>query len=138
LLDDSFILRIVPDRRKEFLLNRIKQSGSRPGSERQAPLTREPDYSQELDSFPSKIAALKLATTAVMLSWIFYATTAQMLWMFFPRLPLPKSPVATLDPFRIANQYGLFAVMTRGRWEIEFQGSQDGKNWVPYAFRYKQ
>jgi len=72
-----------------------------------------------------------------MLSWIFYATTAQMLWMLFPRLPLPKSPVATLDPFRIANQYGLFAVMTRGRWEIEFQGSQDGKNWVPYAFRYK-
>ena len=42
-----------------------------------------------------------------------------------------------LDPFRIANQYGLFAVMTRGRYEIEFQGSNDGQNWTPYLFRYK-
>ena len=31
-------------------------------------------------------------------------------------------------PFRIANRYGLFAVMTRGRYEIEFQGSNDGQN----------
>ena len=42
-----------------------------------------------------------------------------------------------LDPFRIANQYGLFAVMTRGRYEIEFQGSNDGDNWTAYPFRYK-
>jgi hypothetical protein len=52
-------------------------------------------------------------------------------------VPLPTSPVAALEPFRIANRYGLFAVMTRGRYEIEFQGSADGKNWVAYPFRYK-
>ena len=51
--------------------------------------------------------------------------------------PLPTSPVAALDPFRIANRYGLFAVMTRGRYEIEFQGSNDGQKWTPYPFRYK-
>jgi hypothetical protein len=45
--------------------------------------------------------------------------------------------VAALEPFRIANQYGLFAVMTRGRYEIEFQGSADGQNWMAYPFRYK-
>jgi len=50
---------------------------------------------------------------------------------------LPASPVAALDPFRIANRYGLFAVMTRGRYEIEFQGSQDGQTWIAYPFRYK-
>jgi hypothetical protein len=50
---------------------------------------------------------------------------------------LPKAPVALLEPFRIANQYGLFAVMTRGRYEIEFQGSADGQNWVAYPFRSK-
>jgi hypothetical protein len=50
---------------------------------------------------------------------------------------LPTSPIALLDPFRIANQYGLFAVMTRGRYEIEFQGSNDGTNWTAYPFRYK-
>jgi hypothetical protein len=42
-----------------------------------------------------------------------------------------------LEPLRIANQYGLFAVMTRGRYEIEFQGSDDGQNWIAYPFRCK-
>jgi hypothetical protein len=27
--------------------------------------------------------------------------------------------------------------MTRERYEIEFQGSRDGKTWLPYPFRYK-
>jgi hypothetical protein len=52
-------------------------------------------------------------------------------------LPLPEAPVRALDPFRIANRYGLFAVMTHGRYEIEFQGSDDGKTWTAYPFRYK-
>jgi len=69
----------------------------------------------------------------VMLFWIFYATTIEML----PALPLPTFPAVALEPFRIANRYGLFAVMTRGRYEIEFQGSNDGLNWQPYRFRYK-
>ena len=71
-----------------------------------------------------------------MLTWIFYATSAELLWMF-AKLPLPESPVVALEPFRIANQYGLFAVMTRGRYEIEFQGSTDGQSWIAYPFRYK-
>jgi hypothetical protein len=50
---------------------------------------------------------------------------------------LPNAPIAALEPFRIANQYGLFAVMTRGRYEIEFQGSSDGNHWVAYPFKYK-
>ena len=83
------------------------------------------------------LRALKLALTSVMLFWIFYATTVQLLWLLFPRLPFPTSPVAALEPFRIANRYGLFAVMTRGRYEIEFQGSNDGQTWIAYPFRYK-
>jgi hypothetical protein len=57
--------------------------------------------------------------------------------MVFGRLPLPMQPVTMLEPFRIANQYGLFAVMTRGRYEIEFQGSRNGQDWVAYPFRFK-
>jgi hypothetical protein len=72
-----------------------------------------------------------------MLSWMFYSTSVLLLWMFFPHLPVPTQPVAALEPFRIANRYGLFAVMTRARYEIEFQGSDDGKTWLPYPFRYK-
>jgi lipase maturation factor 1 len=57
--------------------------------------------------------------------------------MLFRGLPLPETPVRLLEPFRIANRYGLFAVMTHGRYEIEFQGSRDGKSWLAYPFRYK-
>jgi lipase maturation factor 1 len=46
-------------------------------------------------------------------------------------------PDHLLAPFRIANAYGLFAVMTPARYEIEFQGSNDGKTWIPYQFQYK-
>jgi len=46
-------------------------------------------------------------------------------------------PVQALEPFRIANSYGLFAVMTHERYEIEFQGTLDGQTWRTYPFRYK-
>ena len=71
------------------------------------------------------------------LGLVFYATDAQLIWIFLPTLPLPMSPVSALEPFRIADRYGLFAVMTHERYEIEFQGSNDGKTWMPYPFRYK-
>jgi len=86
--------------------------------------------------FREQFSALKLALTAVMLTWIYYVTLAEMVWMVKP-LPLPTSPVSALEPFRIANRYGLFAVMTRGRFEIEFQGSDDGQTWLVYPFRFK-
>jgi hypothetical protein len=78
-----------------------------------------------------------LAVSAVLLTLVAYVTTVELLSMVFGRLPLPMQPVTMLEPFRIANQYGLFAVMTRGRYEIEFQGSRDGQEWVPYPFRFK-
>ena len=49
--------------------------------------------------------------------------------------PLPI--LGLIAPFRIINNYGLFAVMTRARYEIEFQGSNDDEHWVAYPFRYK-
>jgi hypothetical protein len=93
------------------------------------------------DDLPSRlrrhVAALKLALSSVILICIFYVTTVQLIWIVWPTAPFPKSPVAAQEPFRIANQYGLFATMTRGRYEIEFQGSNDGQNWTPYPFKYK-
>jgi hypothetical protein len=127
LLDDRFLVRWLP----KWVLRPIV------GPAHQAP---EPD-STPTDTAPRRavnhIQAIKLAMTSVMLSWIFYATTLQMLWIPFGKLPLPTSPVIALEPFRIANRYGLFAVMTRGRYEIEFQGSNDGQTWTAYPFRYK-
>jgi len=130
LLDDVFCARFVPARFKKLLPLNSKTlvAGSPDAPENQAgrgPYTTSP------------LTALRLSVTAVMLGWIFYATTTQLVWMFLPTAPLPASPVTALEPFRIANRYGLFAVMTRERYEIEFQGSMDGQNWVAYPFRFK-
>jgi hypothetical protein len=71
---------------------------------------------------------------AFVLTWILWATV----FAFVPSRTGPLAwPATVLAPFRIANAYGLFAVMTRGRWEIEFQGTTDGRTWVSYPFRYK-
>jgi hypothetical protein len=105
---------------------------SNEGEEEARPEVREPK--QRVRLFLRKASVFG---TAVMLTWIGYATMAELLRMPWPNLPLPETPVVVLEPFRIANQYGLFAVMTRGRYEIEFQGSNDGANWTPYLFRYK-
>ena len=69
------------------------------------------------------------------LAWIFYANTALLLTMI--GIPLPLAPAGLLEPFRFANRFGLFAVMTPARYEIEFQGTRDGKTWTPYPFKYK-
>ncbi|HEY6970873.1 MAG TPA: lipase maturation factor family protein [Candidatus Angelobacter sp.] len=75
--------------------------------------------------------------------WIFYATIVLLLAEFpgggFAGRTgtILYGPVRALEPFRIANSYGLFAVMTHARYEIEFQGSNDGVTWAPYPFRYK-
>ena len=93
------------------------------------------------ESWRRGIASLRtcvsLAVPAVFLSWIFYNTAAQLLFMIVGALPLPAAPIEALEPFRISDRYGLFAVMTTARYEIEFQGSRDGVNWVAYRFRYK-
>jgi hypothetical protein len=46
-------------------------------------------------------------------------------------------PAQALAPFRLAENYGLFAVMTRARYELELQGTRDGKTWIAYPFRHK-
>lgn len=73
----------------------------------------------------------------ICLWWIFYATTVLLLDEIPHANILPEGPARALEPFRIANQYGLFANMTHERYEIEFQGSNDGVTWTPYPFRYK-
>jgi len=131
LLDDRFVLQVLPANLKERVAGATSEEASLPG----AP-TGGASIEGWRESLSPKWSAVKLAVSSGILIWIFYATTAELIWMFV-RAPLPASPVTALEPFRIANQYGLFAVMTRGRYEIEFQGLQDGQNWVAYPSRYK-
>jgi hypothetical protein len=83
------------------------------------------------------LRALGRALAVVLLASIGYVTTFLLLHMLWRQVPLPAGPARALAPFRITNEYGLFAVMTRGRYEIEFQGSDDGVHWIAYPFRYK-
>ena len=84
-----------------------------------------------------KLVPVRRTVAGLCLGLVFYSTTAQLIWIFAPALPISQAPVRWLDPFRIANRYGLFAVMTHERYEIEFQGSVDGKTWIAYPYRYK-
>ncbi len=130
LLDDRFILRVMPRAWRERIFKAsMEQKAEVDTASQPTPRSRR--------IFRLQFGAMKLALAAVMLTWIFYDTSAELIWMLVRRAPLPVSPVVALEPFRIANQYGLFAVMTRGRYEIEFQGSNDGQTWTAYPFRYK-
>lgn len=52
--------------------------------------------------------------------------------------PSPVDRVfAWVDPFRSINGYGLFRVMTTTRREIVVEGSDDGRSWRAYAFKFK-
>jgi lipase maturation factor 1 len=79
-------------------------------------------------------SSLKEKIERPILGFAFYATIVAFL---MPGVPLISLPDTILAPFRIANAYGLFAVMTEARYEIEFQGSNDGSTWIAYPFRYK-
>lgn len=158
LLDDRVLLHRLPKRWKRPLLDRTdteRVDVTRPNTTSPT----EPDSSSTLqdlvtvsteerqseygrrenwrDLLRQQLTVLQRSLTGLMLAWIFYATAVELLWIAFPTLKVPTTPIEALEPFRIANRYGLFAVMTRGRYEIEFQGSEDGQNWQAYPFRYK-
>lgn len=52
-------------------------------------------------------------------------------------LPPLFSITALFQPWHLVSNYGLFAVMTTSRPEIVIEGSNDGKNWLEYSFKYK-
>jgi hypothetical protein len=134
LLDDRFVLGLLPA--NGLPANVLPATWRERVTAAPAPNESSADTKEQRNPLFEAWGILKLSASAVMLTWIFYATTAELIWMF-TKAPLPSSPVSVLEPFRIANRYGLFGVMTRGRYEIEFQGSSDGQNWTAYPFRNK-
>jgi hypothetical protein len=163
LLDDRFLVRFVPARwrprepepiveeepQEEPSLSILnvretdepgeKETGGKETNEALIARARELTEESESRQWVRVVwRAAGLTVTAVMLTWITFDTTIEMIGIPFRGAALPfVAPIKALDPFRIANQYGLFAVMTRGRYEIEFQGSNDGTTWTEYPFRFK-
>jgi hypothetical protein len=126
LLDDQFLPRYLPRFLKASYLS------TKEAKPLAAPIL-EDKWRKKLRE---QLSALRLAVTAVMLTWIFHATLVEMVRMVKP-WPASSMLVSALEPFRIANRFGLFGMMTRGRYEIEFQGSDNGQTWLVYPFRFK-
>lgn len=75
-----------------------------------------------------------VTSAAVLVATVYISTVS----FLAPAVPGPLLlPARALAPFRVANAYGLFAVMTTARYEIEFQGTPDDTTWIAYPFRYK-
>ena len=129
LLDDRFLEWALPRRFQQFVATR-----SEPGADGAEGVNGPSAQSQRSEKW--LLPVRRIVATAC-LGLVFYSTTAQLIWKLVPTLPIWQAPVRWLDPFRVANRYGLFEVMTHARYEIEFQGSMDGKTWIAYPFRYK-
>lgn len=112
LLDDDLILQALP-RRLRARLGR-------------APNTRA--------SLAQRAVALPVAAAYAGLSLLQFVD----LTALGRRMPAALRRVAyDVAPFHVVNRYGLFAVMTTTRPEIVVEGSDDGRHWQPYEFRYK-
>jgi len=161
LLDDIFLVRFVPRSWCIAVRTNLEQASAGPwyrslrealagpnelvslslttssGEESKAVTTRIVADPDARSNFSNVVKALGLWATTFLLAWVFYTMAFLMARQISPGLPLPAKPVTALEPFRIANSYGLFGKMTWARYEIEFQGSNDGANWVAYPFCYK-
>jgi len=131
LLDDRFLLQFFPERWFSLIRKGLDKSIFPASDTVFAPRS---SFRTRILQFAS---AARLWLTAFVLAWVFYAMVFPLAREFSKSAILLAKPVALLEPFRTANQYGLFGRMTWARYEIEFQGSNDGVSWVAYPFRYK-
>ncbi|MGR9107513.1 MAG: lipase maturation factor family protein [Gammaproteobacteria bacterium] len=78
--------------------------------------------------------------SAFVLAAIVLVGNATLAWASNRGEPPPQPFAAVLEltsTLEIANSYGPFAVMTTRRGEIEIEASMNGRDWLPYEFKYK-
>src|SRR5258708_27461984 len=126
LLDDQFLLAYFPRFLKKSYL----------ATKEAKPLAAPVLEDKWRKALLAQGSAVKIAVTAVMLTWIFYATLVQMVWMGRPG-PRLTTTVSALETFCVADRDGPFAVIPRGRYEIEFQGSDEGQKGLLLPFHFK-
>jgi hypothetical protein len=131
LFDDAFLARFFP-----------RALGQRLGLQR--PAGRKIDDPKPIDNRQTKIghsrgSALRRWITAPFALIIFVGGLLQLADLFSVQWVPPAAfkLLEYLQPARIVNGYGLFAVMTTTRREIVIEGSNDGETWLPYEFKYK-
>ena len=134
LLDDAALLLVVP-RKWRPLFQRAQPANDNPPEPAEQPpaTTHIAPPASPYRRWPIQVT-FPLTCIAVLIPMMQFAALLRF------HAPWP-SPLMTLyswvAPLRTFNNYGLFAVMTTNRDEIILQGSNDGKTWVDYEFKYK-
>ncbi len=136
LLDDALLARLVPRRwRKGGLAaqTQLECPATVPG-ERALGKMLVPDA-------PMPVAAGGRSwpgwVIGVFAGVILLITVGQVGGMLTRRASWTRVVAGLAIPLRSANTYGLFAMMTTTRREIVIEGSNDGKTWLAYDFKYK-
>ena len=157
LLDDRFLVRLFPLRWASAVRRNLEQApeplekenlveldihsrspADLPTEENPVPRNEEiPPTPSVATQFRAVVSGASLWLSSFFLTWLLYANVFLLVTRVYRGAPLPAEPVAVLEPFRIADSYGLFGRMTWKRYEVEFQGSNDGANWIAYPFRNK-
>jgi hypothetical protein len=123
LLDDATLRRFIPARWRD-------RCATLSSPDPEAPSRRTPERrAAKLGAIFRSLLCCVLAGVATVRG---FDSVARVDW------PQPlRSTMQWLAPLRSANTYGLFAVMTTTRREIEVEGSQDGRHWRPLRFAWK-
>ena len=77
------------------------------------------------------------AVSAVVAGFVGFVSACLTLQLFSIATPGTQAILRLVEPLRLVNSYGLFAVMTTERQEIVVEGSNDGDTWLAYEFPYK-
>jgi hypothetical protein len=130
LLDDGALKHLLRRLRLNALIPETKPRTVDPSSAGNSPAKTD----RGLFSSALNYCGVLVASVAVLISLMQLALT------FHFRGPWPRPLIglySAVAPLRSFENYGLFAVMTTSRPEIQVEGSGDGITWLPYVFKYK-
>jgi hypothetical protein len=117
LLDDPLVGRILPKKIRDSLITQA--------------------HSEECAK-PAAAWRPAIRTSAIGLVAAFVVVTSlSQLSSRFAGISLLRPLLNASECFHVVNTYGLFAVMTTVRPEVDVQGSDDGEQWQSYVFRFK-
>lgn len=123
MLDDQIVSKLLPKRLRLALEGEALEVAERPLVASGAPGA--PGASPE--------ALVKKFAVGALLAIAIGAQVSNFIGFSF----LPQPLRLCVRQLHLASSYGLFAVMTTTRPEIQVEGSNDGVNWTPYVFKYK-
>jgi predicted DCC family thiol-disulfide oxidoreductase YuxK len=132
LFDDAALARLVPASLSAWVERRARQAAASSAArvDTNSPRVAAPD------AHPSRGATI----AAVLYAVIAIPVGADRVWQQYTQggaIPVVRDVADAIAPFLVVNPYGLFAIMTTSRPEIVIEGSNDGRTWREYGFRYK-